>query len=70
MSVSNSLLNPISVDEQTTLISVAHEMAEAAKKAILPYFRGSNLALENKDAAGFDSVTAADKAAEKAMKTE
>ena len=42
--------------------------AEAAKVAILPYFRGSDLTLENKDAAGFDPVTAADKAAEQAMR--
>ena len=68
MSMLDSLHNPISEDEQTNLIAVAHEMAEAAKVAILPYFRGSDLTLENKDAAGFDPVTAADKAAEQAMR--
>ena len=68
MSMSDSLRNPISEDEQTNLIAVAHEMAEAAKVAILPFFRGSDLTLENKDAAGFDPVTAADKAAEQAMR--
>ena len=68
MSMSDSLHNPISEDERTNLIAVAHDMAEAAKVAILPYFRAPDLTLENKDASGFDPVTAADKAAEQAMR--
>ena len=68
MSVSGTMRTPISADEQKKLLAVAHEMAEAAKQAILPYFRGCDLALENKDAADFDPVTAADKAAEQAMR--
>ena len=68
MSMSDTMCTSITADEQSKLLAVAHEMAEAAKEAILPYFRGSDLALENKDAADFDPVTAADKAAEQAMR--
>lgn len=68
MSLSDNLRRPISAAAQTELMDVATRMAEAAKDVILPYFRGANLALENKDAADFDPVTAADKAAEQAMR--
>ena len=68
MSVSGTMRTPISANEQTQLLAVADEMAETAKEVILPYFRGFDLTLENKDAAGFDPVTAADKAAEQAMR--
>ena len=50
------------------LTEVAHKMADAARAAILPYFRGSNLGTENKLDAGFDPVTVADRAAEQAMR--
>lgn len=43
-------------------------MADAARAAILPYFRATDLAEDNKDAAGFDPVTEADRAAERAMR--
>lgn len=43
-------------------------MADAARAAILPYFRGNSLAIENKLADGYDPVTLADRAAEKAMR--
>lgn len=43
------------------------QLAKSAGAAILPWFRG-NLAVHNKDAAGFDPVTEADKAAERAMR--
>ncbi len=43
-------------------------LADAARAAILPHFRQSGLAMQNKDAAGFDPVTIADRAAEKAMR--
>ena len=56
MSLSGTMRNQISADEKTQLLTVAHEMAAAAKEAILPYFRGSDLDLENKDAADFDPV--------------
>ncbi|KUJ77054.1 inositol monophosphatase [Ruegeria marisrubri] len=43
-------------------------MADAARAAILPYFRQSNLETQNKHQSGFDPVTAADRAAESAMR--
>lgn len=49
-------------------LSFAHELADLSRAAILPYFR-QLLAVENKsDAGGFDPVTAADKAAEHAIR--
>lgn len=50
------------------LKQVAHEMADAARAAILPFFRGENLDTENKLAQGFDPVTVADRNAEEAMR--
>ncbi len=50
------------------LTAVAHEMADAARLAILPYFRTPDLTAENKLAGGFDPVTVADRAAEEAMR--
>ncbi|MCG7573655.1 histidinol-phosphatase [Phaeobacter sp. CNT1-3] len=50
------------------ILATAHLMADAARAAILPYFRGSELATENKLNEGFDPVTAADRAAELAMR--
>lgn len=49
------------------LISFAHELADAADQAILPLFR-SGLDVENKQAGGFDPVTAADQASERVMR--
>lgn len=43
-------------------------MADAARAAILPFFRQSNLETSNKLADGFDPVTVADRNAEKAMR--
>ncbi len=43
-------------------------MADAARAAILPFFRQSNLQTENKLETGFDPVTVADRAAEQAMR--
>lgn len=45
----------------------AERLADAAAEAIRPYFR-SALAVEDKGAAGFDPVTEADRAAERAMR--
>ncbi len=56
---------------QETILSdldVAEEMADAARAAILPFFRQSNLETDNKLAEGFDPVTVADRAAEQAMR--
>ncbi|WP_171231200.1 histidinol-phosphatase [Ruegeria sp. HKCCA4812] len=49
-------------------IEIAEEMAEAAREAILPFFRQTNLETTNKLADGFDPVTVADRAAEQAMR--
>lgn len=49
------------------LIETAHALADAARTAILPHFRTSLLA-ENKSDGGFDPVTVADRAAERAMR--
>lgn len=43
-------------------------MADAARTAILPHFRNDQLTTDNKDAAGFDPVTVADRNAEAAMR--
>ncbi len=45
----------------------SHELADAADEAILPLFR-SGLSVDNKLAAGFDPVTAADRASEEVMR--
>ena len=49
-------------------LEIAHLLADAARTAILPHFRHPDLAADNKDAAGFDPVTVADRAAEHAMR--
>ncbi len=63
------------IDEELrgVLIGTAHDMADAARAAIAPYFRARGLAADNKAAnnpsgAAFDPVTAADRAAETAMR--
>lgn len=60
---------PVSATEADALISVAAELAEAARRAILPLFRTTGLTVDNKAVAGFDPVTAADRAAEQAMRS-
>ncbi len=49
-------------------LEIAEEMADAARAAILPFFRQTNLETDNKLAGGFDPVTVADRAAEEAMR--
>ncbi|MEM7088973.1 MAG: histidinol-phosphatase [Pseudomonadota bacterium] len=49
-------------------LKVAQEMADAARAAILPFFRQSSLETTNKLVDGFDPVTQADRAAEQAMR--
>jgi histidinol phosphatase-like enzyme (inositol monophosphatase family) len=51
-----------------TDLEVAHVLADAARTTILPYFRSPDLDTQNKDVAGFDPVTIADRAAEQAMR--
>ncbi|MBO9454131.1 histidinol-phosphatase [Paracoccus sp. R12_1] len=50
------------------IIDTAHEMADAARKAILPLFRSSSIITDNKRPEDFDPVTQADRAAEAAMR--
>ncbi len=53
---------------QVELAETAHAMANAARAAILPFFRSRGLKTEDKGATLFDPVTAADRAAEAAMR--
>lgn len=55
-------------DFDPDIAAVAHAMADAARAAILPHFRSSDLAQESKLASGYDPVTVADCAAELAMR--
>jgi len=49
--------------------ATAHRMADAARAAILPHFRHAALSADNKHGdGGFDPVTEADRAAERAMR--
>ncbi|MCC6008715.1 MAG: inositol monophosphatase family protein [Rhodobacteraceae bacterium] len=54
--------------EASALVDTARALADAARVAILPHFRGPRLAAENKRAGGFDPVTEADRGAERAMR--
>ena len=49
-------------------LDIAHLTADAARAAILPWFRHPDLRADNKAAGGFDPVTVADRAAETAMR--
>lgn len=53
---------------QAEIWSVAEELADAARTAILPHFRTIGLNADNKEQGGFDPVTIADRAAEEAMR--
>ena len=51
------------------IIETAHVLADAARRAVLPYFRSAELSADNKLAGGgFDPVTEGDKAAERVMR--
>ncbi|MCI2400522.1 histidinol-phosphatase [Aliiroseovarius subalbicans] len=50
------------------LEATAQALADAARAAILPHFRSPALTADNKEADGFDPVTEADRAAERAMR--
>ncbi|WP_135501840.1 inositol monophosphatase family protein [Roseovarius aestuariivivens] len=54
--------------DRKDIVETAHEMADAARRAILPLFRGTTLATESKQTGSFDPVTEADRAAERAMR--
>ncbi len=55
-------------DISQELIRVAGRLADAARQAILPHFRARSLQAENKRPGGYDPVTIADRAAERAMR--
>ncbi|MRU16794.1 inositol monophosphatase family protein [Roseovarius sp. A21] len=48
--------------------STAHALADAARAAVLPFFRAHDLTADNKAGLGFDPVTEGDRAAERAMR--
>lgn len=50
------------------LLPTARRMADAARAAALPHFRSAASRAENKAATGYDPVTEADRAAERAMR--
>lgn len=54
--------------DTTDIIETAHAMADAARRAVLPFFRAPGLTADNKDLAGFDPVTEGDRATERAMR--
>lgn len=54
--------------EQQDLIETALAVADAARGAVLPHFRSRSLGIDNKHETGFDPVTEADRAAERAMR--
>lgn len=54
--------------DTTDIIETAHAMADAARRAVLPFFRAADLLTDNKDQSGFDPVTEGDRATERAMR--
>ena len=50
------------------LISVAHELADAARTATLSHFRSADLTADNKESHRFDPVTVADRLSEQRMR--
>jgi len=61
-------LKDLSESDKAALADTAHALADAARAAVLPYFRATDLATEDKGKGRFDPVTAADRAAEAAMR--
>jgi histidinol phosphatase-like enzyme (inositol monophosphatase family) len=62
-------LIPKSVPEFDELLSTAHRLADAAGKAILPYFRKTVRVDDKIHSIGFDPVTEADRKAEDVIRT-
>ncbi len=50
------------------IVATAHAVADAAREAVLPFFRSEGLSADNKAGAGFDPVTEGDRATERAMR--
>ena len=67
MTATRNLPNVTDV-EAAELIALAHDLADAARKATLARFRQAGLSTENKANAGFDPVTEADRETEAAMR--
>lgn len=61
-------MRQIDTKTQADLLRVANLLADVARPETLRYFRKADLSPENKDKQGYDPVTVADKAAEKAMR--
>jgi histidinol phosphatase-like enzyme (inositol monophosphatase family) len=61
-------MTDLSETERRELLDVAEELAGAARAATLAHFRADGLSAESKEAGRFDPVTAADRAAEVAMR--
>lgn len=61
-------MTTISTQIQSDLLETALALADAARGATLRHFRRAGLTADNKDAGGFDPVTAADREAEQAMR--
>lgn len=59
---------PVNSEDCLALWSVANALADAARATTLPYFRRPGLEIDDKDQSRFDPVTAADRAAEDAMR--
>jgi len=59
---------PLSAPAAADLWRTAHALADAARPATLRHFRSAGLSADNKDASGFDPVTAADREAEAAIR--
>ncbi|GBD24758.1 Histidinol-phosphatase [bacterium HR30] len=59
---------PVSTEQLSEFVAFAHVLADAAGQAILPLFRAAPETHNKSHHNGFDPVTAADRAAEKAMR--
>ncbi|SEV98758.1 histidinol-phosphatase, inositol monophosphatase family [Aliiroseovarius sediminilitoris] len=62
------MVTDLTSETKQELLRVAEALADAARKAILPYFRADGLTADNKLSEGFDPVTEGDRAAERAMR--
>ena len=60
--------NSISPDQKIILVNIANELADAARGAILPFFRTDRMGTKSKEIVCFDPVTEADMAAEHAIR--
>ncbi len=54
--------------DKENIITAAHAVADAAREAVLPFFRSEDLLADNKAGQGFDPVTEGDRATERAMR--